>query len=96
MLELNDELFPLSKARNHYPTPNPPHPATLMRWALKGVGKAKIKLETVKIGGRRYTSRAALEAFVARLSGATSTAAATQRRRESYRRAERDCEREGL
>jgi hypothetical protein len=32
------------------------------------VGERRIKLETVKIGGRRYTSRAALVRFVARLT----------------------------
>jgi hypothetical protein len=43
-----------------------PSPATLWRWAAKGVDG--VQLETFKIGGRRYTTAEALERFVARLS----------------------------
>ncbi len=43
-----------------------PSPATLYRWALKGV--RGIKLETVMMGGRRYTSDEAVDRFFARLS----------------------------
>jgi hypothetical protein len=43
-----------------------PHISTLMRWVLRGV--KGIKLETVVVGGRRYTSVEAINRFVARLS----------------------------
>ena len=44
-----------------------PSPATMWRWALKGVDG--VKLETFKIGGRRYTTAEALDLFLARLNG---------------------------
>lgn len=47
--------------------PGRPHITTLYRWykhGLKGV-----KLETVLVGGRRYTSAEAVKRFVARLNG---------------------------
>jgi hypothetical protein len=47
-----------------------PSPATMWRWALKGVDG--VKLETFKIGGRRYTTAEALDRFVARLNGPRS------------------------
>jgi hypothetical protein len=43
-----------------------PSPATSYRWALRGL--RGIRLETVMIGGRRYTSREAVARFFARLS----------------------------
>jgi hypothetical protein len=46
--------------------PGRPHTSTLVRWALRGV--KGIKLETVVIGGRRYTSVEAIERFITRLS----------------------------
>jgi hypothetical protein len=47
-----------------------PSPATMWRWALKGVDG--VKLHTTKIGGRRYTTAEALDLFVARLNGPRS------------------------
>ena len=40
--------------------------ATAMRWILNGVGG--VRLESVRIGGSRYTSREAVERFVAALN----------------------------
>ena len=39
-------------------------PKTALRWALAGTGGAK--LESIRIGGRRMTSRAAMRRFVER------------------------------
>lgn len=61
-------MFPLSQASPH--VTGRPHVATLLRWALKGVGPGHVKLETWKVGGRRYTNRDAISRFVARLNGA--------------------------
>ncbi len=47
-----------------------PSPATLWRWAFRGVDG--VKLESFKIGGRRYTTAEALDRFVARLNGPRS------------------------
>ena len=58
----------LSKAGRLLPTN--PSAATLWRWALRGVDG--VKLETFKIGGRRYTSPDSVEKFVSRLNGPRS------------------------
>ena len=47
-----------------------PHRSTTVRWADRGVGG--FRLETVTIGGRRFTSREALARFIARLNGPPS------------------------
>jgi hypothetical protein len=55
--------------------PSKPHPSTLWRWWKRGI--RGVKLETVVIGGARYTSVEALQRFADRLSapgGGASTA----------------------
>ena len=47
-------------------TPSRPTVRTLWRWASKGV--AGVRLQTLKIGGRTYTSRPAIERFLLRLN----------------------------
>ena len=42
--------------------PGRPHISTAWRWILRGVGGRK--LETVLVGGRRYTSKEAIERFI--------------------------------
>jgi hypothetical protein len=42
-------------------------PETAWRWALKGVGG--VRLESIKIGGVRFTSRQACDRFLAALNG---------------------------
>ncbi len=42
--------------------PHHPHVATVWRWVYKGV--RGVKLDTVTIGGRRYTSKEAIERFI--------------------------------
>jgi hypothetical protein len=46
--------------------PGRPSVPTLFRWALKGC--RGIKLETIMVGGRRFTSTQAIQRFVNRLS----------------------------
>ena len=62
---------------------NPASPVTLWRWATHGCGPTKIKLETVRIGGRTCTSREAVQRFIAALNPAAPalprTPAATRR-----------------
>ncbi len=48
--------------------PNRPARATLWRWAEKGLHG--VILETVWLGGRRYTSQEALQRFLERLNAA--------------------------
>ena len=42
-------------------SPGRPHAGTVYRWHSRGV--SGIKLQTIRIGGRRYTNRAWLEEF---------------------------------
>jgi hypothetical protein len=60
----SESLVRLSAAGRHLPG-NPSLP-TLWRWHSRGV--RGVRLETVALGGRRYTSREALERFVSALS----------------------------
>lgn len=55
------------------------HPSTLVRWSTRGVrlaGGGVLRLETVRLGGRRATSRAALARFVAAQQPGDKSAAA--------------------
>jgi hypothetical protein len=70
-----------------------PSPATSYRWALKGL--RGVKLETVMLGGRRYTSREAVTRFFNRLSQAQAAATpgpSQQRVEQIARAAERAAE----
>ncbi|HKM52803.1 MAG TPA: DUF1580 domain-containing protein [Isosphaeraceae bacterium] len=51
------------------PCGKPLHPSTPARWAVYGIGGTR--LESQKIAGRRYTSPAAVERFIARCAQAT-------------------------
>lgn len=60
----SDLLVPLSELA--YKLPHPPSHTTLWRWHRVGV--SGVKLETVLIGRRRYTTKAAFESFVNELT----------------------------
>lgn len=47
--------------------PGRPHISTIHRWRLRGV--RGVRLETILVGGRRFTSRTAIADFIARASG---------------------------
>jgi hypothetical protein len=65
-----ERLVPLSEARQLIP--NRPDKATVYRWYARGV--AGVKLETLMVGGRRYTSQEAIRRFFERRT-ATADAA---------------------
>lgn len=52
-------------------TPGRPHKSTLHRWRLRGI--RGIRLETCLIGGRRFTSREALQRFAERTSAVATS-----------------------
>jgi hypothetical protein len=58
-----EALISLAEARSAFPGGRRLGLATLHRWRLRGV--RGVKLETVLVGGLRYTSREAIERFVA-------------------------------
>ena len=60
MFNVHEEtLLPLSEAAEH--VPGAPHASTVQRWFLRGIRGTH--LETVLIGGKRYTSIEALDRF---------------------------------
>lgn len=65
--------------------PNGIAEATMARYIQKGIGG--VKLETIKIGGRRYTSKEAIARFIAAQNADDAPAApvitASQRRKQS-------------
>jgi hypothetical protein len=65
---LNERLVLFSKTRDYWPVQPTPHIAQFHRWRLKGLlnaRKDRVKLETILLGGRRYTSHEAVERFIA-------------------------------
>lgn len=58
----SEELLPIAKSGVAFPGSNPSQ-ATIQRFRLKGING--IKLESVKVGGLRYTSREAISRFIA-------------------------------
>jgi hypothetical protein len=57
-----ETVIPITEASPHFP--GKPHIATIWRWSLRGVRGAF--LETLVVGGRRFTSVEAIERFIAR------------------------------
>ena len=78
---LNDELLTLAEAARMLP--RRPNLCTLWRWASKGI--KGIRLETVSVGGRRYTTRTALADFFRRTSEAGDCESPTTPRTSAQR-----------
>lgn len=78
--------------------PGRPHVSTLWRWYARGV--RGVRLETTVIGGRRFTSREALQRFAERGTAVASDdvlPARTDRQREAaIRRAQRELDAAGI
>ena len=93
----SESLFPVPAAFEKV-TGQRPHPTTVHRSRLRGVGG--VKLETVRCGGRRLTSLEAVQRFIA---GCTAAAAGepiaprTNRQREAaIAAAERELSKAGV
>jgi hypothetical protein len=65
MTDLFSEEY-LSLAAASRLLPSRPHLSTVWRWCLRGI--RGVKLRTVIVGGRRYTTREYLNDFVAHLN----------------------------
>jgi hypothetical protein len=65
VISLNDDLILLRHVPRRLPGWQRLAVSTVYRWAFRGVGRPPVRLETIKCGGRRYTTLAALEAFFA-------------------------------
>ena len=58
----SEKLVPVGAAGSLIPWHQPPSRATIWRWILSGVRGRK--LESVRIGGRRFTSEQAIARFL--------------------------------
>lgn len=65
-LEATAELIPLGEATEHIPLNPKPHRSAAWRWAMQGlwIDGRVVKLRSRKVGGRRYTTIADIEAFL--------------------------------
>ena len=87
---LDESLIPISDIPKH--SPIRVHRSTGHRWSTRGVGEHK--LETVRIGGRRYTSLQALQRFWAAISGVQNAALVASSPSDSVPQSVLDAERE--
>ena len=88
----NEEMLTLAEAAKLLPrgrSGGPIHVATLHRWSA-GHNKFGARLETVRIGGVRYTSREALERFIAKLNGSEIVVSFTKCAGEKKKRAKNE------
>ena len=76
----SEQLFLPPEAAKH--TPGRVHVSTIIRWMLTGVAGG-LKLESITVGGRRYTSREAIDRFVERCTNpADDTSSRSTRQRD--------------
>jgi hypothetical protein len=95
MIDTRDELIPLNRVPKLIRSPSPPHLSTVLRWVFRGVGQPRVKLATVKVGGRRFTTAAAIADFIAATSGPLTRGHAG-RRREAAVCAEHELDADGV
>jgi hypothetical protein len=92
----SDEVLTLSQAAKRLP--NHPHVSTVWRWHLRGI--RGVHLETILIGGQRYTSAEALQLFIEQTTAATAGKLKPERtdrqRRRAQKAAERDLAKAGI
>lgn len=62
----NEQLLSFGDASKLLPPGSRPSYATWWRWHRRGVGG--VKLETIRVGGKRYTTAEAMQRFIAALS----------------------------
>jgi hypothetical protein len=91
---LTEQLRLLTRASPE--VPGNPHVSTLIRWAHHGI--RGVKLETVMVGGRRFTSVEAVHRFLARLNqtGTPETAASSPASERETARIEAQLDAEGI
>ena len=70
------------------------HAATIYRWVANGVGG--VRLESILIGGCRYTSVEALGRFIKRCNASNPNAVTTPSRQRRVETAERELEAAGI
>ena len=89
-----EEMVPITRSPMHIP--GRPHISTVVRWCTRGV--RGLVLESVIVGGRRFTSVEALSRFVAHLSspGVATSSRVTQQQRAEMEAVERRLDGHGI
>ena len=87
MFNSTEEPITLNEARELFP--GRPHLATVFRWTLNGY--AGNKLESIRVGHKHFTSREAVQRFIAAMNTPKSTSSPSpsshpRRRRQASRR----------
>ncbi len=86
-----ETLIPIRDVSKH--TPGRPHVATCYRWTQRTVNP----LETVRVGGRVFSSVEAIRRFIARCSSKGAVAQTpSARRRQQVERAEQELAQAGI
>ena len=98
MIDIHAEQLVAVKEIPGY-VPGRPHLATCWRWIQRGC--RGVKLDTVLVGGKRYTSTLALQTFVERTTAAadgtsTVTASTPSAKRKAHERACRELDEAGI
>lgn len=92
----NENLLTITQAAKH--CPGRPSVATVWRWVLNGL--RGIKLDSVKVDGRRYTSSEAIDRFIsattAHADGKPIPQRTPKRRKRETRKALEELEREDV
>lgn len=90
----SDSLLTISQAAKSLPMR--PNVSTVWRWVQRGV--RGVKLDTVLVGGRRYTSKEALQSFIEQSTAAADAPPVrTSRQREaSISKAEAELDEAGI
>jgi hypothetical protein len=91
----NETVIPITEAPQHIP--GRPSVVTVWRWVLNGTRAGK--LESVLVGGRRFTSIESIQRFALQSTAAADGVAPVRTSRQRERKitaAERACERAGL
>ena len=67
--EAETDYIPLNDASKFIP--GRPHRATVWRWCLRGIQRrgSTVKLSTVAVGGRRFTTKESIAAFLRACNG---------------------------
>ena len=81
----NERAIPLTEALEHFP--GSPHISTVFRWANLPVSR---RLETLRCGGKRFTTLEAIERFITRCSASDggTPPQSTRTRKKQIARAE--------
>lgn len=96
MIHDSEARIPLAELPQWLRTPRPLHKATAWRWALKGVGKPRVKLESEKVGGQRFTTASAIARFLAALNQREAGGTTAAPRFAAHQQSEKELDSAGI